>query len=183
MTYELPTTVEVCGASYAIRSDYRAILNICIALADAELTEQERAYAALLVFYPDLDEMPREHYEEALRQCFIFIDCGEETQNNAPSPRLVDWEKDFRYIVSPINRALGTEIRAAEYMHWWTFVSAYMEIGECLFSQIVSIRRKRAEHKPLDKSEREWYRRNRDIVDIAPKYTEAEKNLFKEWGV
>ena len=38
------------------------------------------------------------------------------------------------------NRVLGQEVRAAKYMHWWTFLAAYQEIGECTFAQIVRIR-------------------------------------------
>jgi len=179
--YELPTSVTVCDVEYEIRSDYRAVLDICTALSDPELSDQERALVTLQIFYPAFDEMPREHYEEAIRKCFWFISCGEENHGKS-GPRLVDWEKDFRFIVSPVNRVLGTEIRSLDYLHWWTFVSAYYEIGDCMFAQIVRIREKLAKGKPLDKADREWYRKNRDIVDLKPIYTDAEKETLKAWG-
>lgn len=181
MIYDLPTALEVCGVSYEIRSDYRAILDICIALNDPALMEQEKPIAALSIMYPAFmsGEMPPEHYKEALEQCFWFIDRGEK---HASGPRLVDWEKDFMYIIAPINKVVGQEVRAVEYMHWWTFIGAYMEIGECTFSQIVSIRDKKARNKQMDKWEKEWYRRNRDIVDFATAYTEEEKSVLSAWG-
>ena len=39
MSYLLPTTLTVGGIEYAIRSDYRAALDIFAALADPELDE------------------------------------------------------------------------------------------------------------------------------------------------
>ena len=40
MEYTLPKTVFVGGREYSIRSDYRAILDICEALTDPELLKQ-----------------------------------------------------------------------------------------------------------------------------------------------
>lgn len=72
---------------------------------------------------------------------FWFINGGEyEDQMEKKPPRLMDWEQDFQYIIAPVNHVIGREIRADAYLHWWTFLSAYMEIGECTFAQIVRIR-------------------------------------------
>ena len=47
-------------------------------------------------------------------------------------------------MVAPVNRVLrGTEIRQPEYFGTGGRFFLHMEIGECLFSQIVRIRRKR----------------------------------------
>lgn len=180
MTYELPMTVEVCGITYEIRSDYRAVLDICAALSDAELSGDEKAYTVLNIFYPGFPEMPQEHYEEAIKQCFWFLNCGDTEQSRA-APKLMDWEQDFKYIVAPVNRVLGAEVRALPYLHWWTFISAYNEIGDCTFAQVVRIRERLAKGKTLDKSDREWYRNNRHLVDLKTKYTDAEQQLLSQW--
>lgn len=183
MMYDLPKSLAVCGTEYDIRSDFREILDIIGILNDEELENQERAFVALLFFYPDFKEMPSEHYQEAVEQCFWFINGGKhEKTEEKPSLRLMDWEQDFQFIISPVNRVIGREIRADAYLHWWTFLSAYMEIGECTFAQIVHIRDAKSRGKPLDASDKEWYRRNRDIVDMKTKYTSAEEELFKKWG-
>ena len=39
--WELPTTVEVAGHSFAIRSDFRAVLDALAAMTDPDLTPQE----------------------------------------------------------------------------------------------------------------------------------------------
>jgi len=62
-----------------------------------------------------------------------------------------------------------------QYLHWWTFFSYYMEIGEGLFSQVVSIRSKKAQHKKLEKYEQEFYRENKKLVDIRKPLSEEEQ--------
>lgn len=183
MMYELPTSLMVCGVPYEIRSDYRAVLDICTALSDVDLNDEEKALVALTILYPGFEEMPVEHYKEAIEQCFWFINCGSEEDPTRKAPKLMDWEQDFQYIVAPVNRVIGTEIRAMEYLHWWSFISAYYEIGDCTFAMVVRIRSKQAKGKPLDKQEAEWYRQNRHMVDFKQKYSEQEKELFKAWGV
>ena len=51
--WELPTTVDVCGQTFAIRSDFRAVLDALAALADPELSQQEQYLACLEIMYPD----------------------------------------------------------------------------------------------------------------------------------
>lgn len=181
MNYELPTTVEVCGAVYPIRSDYRAILDICAALDDPELEDGDKAYVALSIFYPDFEEMPPEHYTEALRRCYWFIDCGEDPDQTVAQPKLMDWSQDFKYIIAPINRVMGKEVRSIEYLHWWTFISAYYEIGDCFFAQCVRIRDLKAHGKKLDKADAEFYKKNRKIIDIKTTYTERENEILAQW--
>lgn len=189
MNIGLPTALDVCGTEYEIRSDYRCILEICAAIEDPDLDKSGKAAVALKIFYPDFDEMPMEHYPEALKRCFWFINGGEE-DTGTKGPRLVSWDQDVRYIIAPVNRVLGQEIRAVPYdmetntggLHWWTFLSAYMEIGDCTFAQIVRIRSLKAKGKKLDKADQEWYRKNKHLVDFRQTITEAEEDVLKQWG-
>lgn len=54
-----------------------------------------------------------------------------------------------------------------------------MEIGESLFSQVVSLRKKRTQKKKLEKWEREFYRENKELCDLKKKYTKAEEEEQK----
>lgn len=179
MNYGLPTTVTIAGEEVPIRSDFRAMLDIMEAFNDPDLDDYDKTEVMLSIFYPEPERIA--DAQEAINQCLLFLDGGKE-QPKKKSPRLVDWERDFGHIIAPVNRVLGYEARAVEYLHWWTFLAAYMEIGgDCVFSQIVSIRDKKARGTKLEKHEREWYRRNRNLVDLPSRYTEAEKALEKEW--
>lgn len=185
MNYELPESLEIGGTEYAIRSGYRAALDVCAALTDPELSGQEKTLAALCIFYPRHEDIPPEHLHEAMDRLRWFIDCGAEESPERRSPRLVDWEQDFPIIAAPVNRVLGTEIRRKtgpedHGIHWWTFISAYQEIGDCTFAQVVRVRDRKARGKALDKQDREWYRRNRDLVDLKTQYTSAEQDILRD---
>lgn len=181
MNYTLPKSVEVGGKEWDIRWDYRPILDICTALSDPELSDQDRAFVALSIFYPDIKEMPQGNYSEAIDKCMWFVGGGEEEKKKS-GPKLVDWEQDFTLIVAPVNRILGRDVREDTPFHWFSWLSAYYEIGDCTFSQVVKIRNALATGKRLDKSDREWYRRNRDFVDFKRKYTETDQDLLKSWA-
>ena len=181
MTWDLPVAVDVQGTAYAIRTDYRCILDICAAIADPELDGQEKSEAALDIFYPDYSSIPPEHLQDAVERCLWFIGGGDKAGGHR-APKLVDWEQDYPLLIAPVNRVLGREIRELKYLHWWTFLGAYQEIGDCTFAQVVRIRDMRARGKRLDKSDREWYQRNRQLVDFKNRYTEADEMTIREWG-
>lgn len=182
MTFGLPTAVEIGGTEYQIRTDFRDILGIITALNDAELSNRERAYVALLIFYPDLESIPVSCYEEALKKCYWFINGGQEDDAGGRKPVLMSWEQDYPYIIAPVNRVLGHDARSDRYLHWWTFLAAYMEIGDCTFAQIVHVRSAQKKGKPLDKWDREWYRENRKLVDMKTNLSGDELEELKKWG-
>lgn len=184
MTVGLPRALTVNGTEYAIRWDCWTVLDVFAAMNDPELDDQERALAVMVILYPDFETIPPEDYREAINQAVWFINGGQ-TEERAPkrSPKLVDWEQDLPYIVAPINRIIGHEIRDDATLHWWTFLSAYYEIGDCLFAQIVRIRNKRARGKKLDKAEREWYRENRHLVDLKMRFTDKDNDIMAAWGI
>jgi len=72
-------------------------------------------------------------------------------------------------------------VRELEYLHWWTFISAYYEIGDCFFAQIVRIRNLKAKGKPLDKTDQQLYRENRELVDLKTNFTAAEDAVINAW--
>ena len=187
MEFSLPRTVTINGTEHEIRTDFRVILTIMEMLEDPDLTGNDKAEGLLQLFYMEPEAVYR-NAKEAVEACYSFIDMGE--QKSGKSPRVMDWEQDFRYIVAPVNRVLGCECREIPYdfekntggLHWWTFMAAYMEIGgDCVFSHIVSIRDKQARGKKLEKHEREWLNRNRSIVELRQKFSDAETDLARSW--
>lgn len=187
MIYDLPKTANVDGVELAIRYDYRVILTILEMLNDPDLPDETKADGLIELFYVEPTKAWK-NPKEAVEACYDFIDMGETPDKK--SPRVMDWQQDFRYIIAPVNRVLGYECREINYdydantggLHWWTFMAAYMEIGgDCMFSQIVSIRDKLARGKKLEKYEREWLSRNRRIVDFKQKFSQAESDLASSW--
>lgn len=169
--YSLPISVEIQQASFSIRNqgDYRMVLDCFSALNDPELTEQERLYACLLIFYEldsleDLNRIP--NIKEAVEKMFEFFNCGNENPGRQMNYKLIDWEKDSQMIISSVNRVAQKEVRAEKYIHWWTFMGYYMEIGECTLSYIVSIRHKIATNQKLEKYERKFKSENPEYFQI-----------------
>lgn len=163
-----------------IRWEYRDILTILAALSDPDLTQEEKTIAALAIFYEDPDSIPYTGLQEALERVSWFIDGGVVSPPHS-GPRLMDWEQDFPWIIAPVNRVLGRDVREDIPLHWWSFLSAYYEIGDCTFAQIVRIRDAKARGKKLDKIEREWARRNADLIRLRSKYAEQDEEILKSW--
>ena len=164
--WELPMALEVGGAEYAIRTDFRDVLHLLDVFADPAYEPDEKAAVCLRVMYPDWESIPQQLQQEAVDAAVGFIDGGVPADGKRRGPRLVDWQQDGPIIIPAVNRVLGQEVRAAEYIHWWTFLGAYMELGECLFSTVLGLRQKRAKGKKLEKYEQEFYRQNRALVDL-----------------
>ena len=78
----------------------------------------------------------------------------------------MDWEQDQRILFPAINAAAGYEVRSASYIHWWTFMGFFMEIKEGTFSQVVSLRQKRAKGKKLEKWEQDYKREHPELFNL-----------------
>ena len=174
MIGELPRALEVHGVFYAIRTDFRDVLTIISAFNDPELDNPEKLYICLVILFEDFDDIPEAGYEEAYKQAVWFIDGGAEPSEKR-SPRTMDWEQDERLLFPAVNRVAGCEVRALEYLHWWTFLGYFMEIQEGTFSHILSLRQRKAKGKKLTKEEQEFWRQNKDLCVLRPKITKEER--------
>lgn len=172
--WEFPTSLNVGGIDYEIRTDYRAVLDLFTALADPDLTDENEQITAYMqsrvileIMFPDCKNIPAEHIQEALDKVSEFIDMG--ISDDRKKPKTMDWEQDAPILIPAINKVLNCEIRAVQHMHWWTFLGAYMEIGESLFSNVIHIRQKKAKGKKLEKWEQDFYNENKSLIDFKQK--------------
>lgn len=176
MIGSLPTALEIGGKIYAIRSDYRVVLNIYAAFNDPELTNQEKCYVCIKCLYEDYSHIPREHMQEAVDKAYWFVGGGDiPHEDNQPDIKTIDWEQDERIIFPAVNKVAGYSVRSAAYLHLWEFLGMFNEIGEGLFSQVINIRLKKAKHKTLEKHEQEFYREHRKLIDIKRRRTPEEQ--------
>lgn len=178
--YYLPTSVEIDGVECKFNSDFRDILDIFRILNEPNLLEQERVVIALDLFYKD--ENYKINIVDAIKKMFEFI-TQNETEDNSSSTNekpLYDWDQDFNIIISPINRTLGYDVRSKEYVHWWTFMSAFMEIGECTFSTYVAIRNKLNKGKKLEKYEEKLLKEHGDSIRLKTKVDDTTQDLMNE---
>ena len=129
--YELPTSLNINGVAYTIRTDFRAIIDILIAMNDPDLDQQAKTFIMLQILYEEWQNIPFEDLTEACQKACEFIDCGQtDDAPNRPKPRLMDWEQDGDMIVPAVNKVAGKEIRAVPYMHWWEFQTLFIVLPE-----------------------------------------------------
>jgi len=145
---------------------------------DVELSDQEKAMTMIECLFEDFENIPPEDYQEAVNQAVWFLDGGNNQNENSKhqqAKKVMDWEQDEQIIFSAINKVAGCETRAMEYMHWWTFLGYFNEIGEGLLSTVINIRSKKNKGKKLEKYEEEFYRDNISLIDLKKKITADEQ--------
>lgn len=174
-SWELPTALEVGGRQLEIRSDYRDILDIIARLEDDSEPEFVCWRVAMALFYPEWKAIPPQDIDEALQRMTGFIACGRQDDPHKKPRKLLDWQQDAGTIVADINKVAGCEVRALPYLHWWTFISYFTAIGEGQLSTLVHIRDKVQRGKKLDDWEKDYYRENRDRVELRRRYTAEEQ--------
>lgn len=181
--WELPTSIFIEDHEYAIRTDFRVVLDVLAAMNDPDLflpdaTEDEKEMVKmdtmLQIMVIDYDHLPIEQQYVACVKLTEFIDCGSR-EDGKNKPSLMDWQQDAQIIIPAINRIQGCEIRSLKYLHWWSFLGAYMEIGECLFAQVLHIRQKKQKHQKLEKWEKDFYNENKDLIVLKKKISEEQK--------
>ena len=181
MTWDLPITVRIDGKDYAIRNgfDYRIALDTIAALTDDSMTAGARAFCALTIFYEDLGDADK---EQAMRELLKLLNLGEDQQQgDEAKPKLMDWQHDFLLIAPAVSRVLGYDVRDQHRTtHWFTFIGAYMEIGECAFATVVRIREKTRKGEKLEKWEHEFLRENQKLVKLPTKLTAEEEDLLRQ---
>lgn len=179
----LPTVLTVNETQYAIRTDYRNVLQVFEAFEDSDLTQEEKWIVAVYLMFEDFScaddalGAAEEGFDvsEAIQQIIWFISGGTLEKESTELP-VYSWKQDEQMIFSAVNKVAGKEIREIEYMHWWTFLGYFNEIEEGSFSFIVGIRQKLNKKKKLEKHEKEFLSRNKHLVRLEkPKTKEEQK--------
>ncbi len=173
--YSLPEVAEFGGRKYGLNTDFRNILKIFSQLERQELPDIIRWRIAGLLFYsPELQE---EDYEAGLLYLAEFLQPGETSASK--SRKMLDWQADASAIIAGVNAASGQEIRLLPKVHWWTFLSWFHAMPPGELSTRVSIREKLQKGKKLEPWEQEYYRQNKQAVDLKPAYTQQENEEIK----
>lgn len=178
LTDTFPDAVMIDGKEFSINTDFRTCLKAILAFEDEELAEVEKQIIMLSLLYPIIPD----NVNEAQIMAIKFLDGGEEEtdpENNkvSGSERLYSFSKDSKFIFAGIFQTHGIDLEKVESLHWWKFLTLFMDISDkCFFSYLVYIRGQLHKNK-LTKEEREWYVKNKNIVDLPITYLEDEKEI------
>lgn len=94
--WTLPETVHFADTDWRVYTDFRDVLEILRWLdgsADPALTDSERWYVALALFYRDFSLIPPVQYREACEAMATFVQAGR-PDGGPCAPRLMDWQQD-----------------------------------------------------------------------------------------
>ena len=178
-TKRLVKSVEIDGVECEIFTDFRDILEIFQIMNDPDLLDGEKFILSLDYFYKTDDY--KINQELAFKIMCEFLTMGNTEPYTKPNQKpLFDWEQDFNIIVAPVNKIIGEDVRGISYLHWWTFLSAFMEVGECTFSTFVRIRSKINKGIKLDKEEEKIFKENRNSITLKKKYDSTTQALMDE---
>lgn len=178
----LPEVLTVGGEDYSIRTDYRNILQVFEAFQDPELTQEEKWIVAIYLLFEDFSraddvlESAQDGFDlgEAMKKISWFISAGQPEKQVLEQPTY-NWAQDEQMIFSAVNKVARRETRELEYLHWWTFLGYFNEVGEGTFSFIVSIRNKLNKGKKLEKNEKEFLSHNKELVLMKKPLTKEEQ--------
>lgn len=178
----LPEVLTVGGEDYSIRTDYRNVLQVFEAFQDPELQPEEKWIVAIYLLFEDFTcaddvlEAAQNGFDlgEAMKQISWFISAGQPEKQVLEQPTY-NWTQDEQMIFSAVNKVAGRETRELEYLHWWTFLGYFNEVGEGTFSFIVGIRHKLNKGKKLEKHEKEFLSHNKELVLMKKPLTKEEQ--------
>lgn len=180
MIASLPESLTVCGKELPIDADFRNALTIFQALTDDNLSAQEKAYITLRRLYRV--RISRREAEEAIKQAYWFLDGGDMPKAAPEKVKVLDWEHDESIIMPALSKTIGVvDVRSLSYLHWWSFLGAFGEIGEGLFSQVIHLRKKLGKGEQLSKPEKEFLRKNRELVKLRTAEEQAAINETEEF--
>lgn len=134
--WTLPEAVHFADTDWRVHTDFRDVLEILRWLdgsADPALTDSERWYVALALFYRDFSLMPPAQYREACEAMATFVQAGR-PDGGPCAPRLMDWQQDAALIAAGTARAAGQDLRALPYLHWWSFLGWFDSIADGPFA-------------------------------------------------
>jgi len=178
----LSETLTVGGEEYPIRTDYRNVLQVFEAFQDPDLQPEEKWIVAIYLLFEDFscdDDVLQAaqngfDLEEAIKQISWFISAGQPEKQVLEQPTY-NWTQDEQMIFSAVNKVAGKETRELDYLHWWTFLGYFNEVGEGTFSFIVGIRNKLNKGKKLEKHEKEFLSHNKELVLMKKPLTKEEQ--------
>ena len=181
----LTETLTVGGREYPIRTDYRDVLQVLEAFSDEELEHIEKWIVAVYLLFEDFScaddvlEAVEDGFDlgEAVEQISWFLSVGKPEEKDRDAP-LYDWKQDEQMIFAAVNKVAGREVREADYMHWWT-LSGYVNgvDKDDFWTFVISIRDKLNKKKKLEKNEREFLNKNRELVILEKRKTREEQEL------
>ena len=174
----LPTIVNINNVEYEINSDFRTSILFELLMQDDNLSEEDKLYYALNLYYPVLPQ----NINEAIEKILWFYKCGKDNYDNSSSKikskvigQIYSFEHDDDYIYAAFMDQYGVDLQDIEYLHWWKFKAMFKSFKED--NEIVKIMGYRSMDlsKIKDKEEKAYYKKMQELYKLPISKDEKEK--------
>ena len=174
-----PESLNINGCDYPIDTDFKTCLLIMLAFEDNELTAAEKQMIMLDNLYQE--KILSDDIQEAIEKAVWFLDGGQasEEKDGSPSPRVFSFSKDDRLIYAAFRQTHGIDLHTVE-LHWWQFISLFMDLGsDSVFCSLVGLR-KRVKTGKASKEEHALAREMGSIFEVPETDTRTLEEKVKE---
>lgn len=179
----LPYTVQIGGVEYPINTDFRISILFELMMQDNSLSDEEKTYSALKLYYP---EIPHD-LNEAVDKLIWFYRCGkvkktigknedsEQEETDQQERMIYSFEHDDNYIYSAFLSEYGIDLQDIEDLHWWKFRAMFLSLTEnCEFKKIMGYRSVKITGN-MSREQREFYQKMQRIHALPIPDDEQEK--------
>lgn len=181
---KLPEVLEINGQEYPINSDFRPCLSTILAFEDEELVDVERQQILLSNLYPEIPADLLKAYEKAM----WFLNGGRESSGETTGLRFYSFEKDAGLIFAAFRQTHGIDLQQIEHLHWWEFMTLFMDLGQnTTFCELTGLR-KRVKTGKASKEEKAIAREMGDMFNLpdfddrTPEEKAAERAFLQAIG-
>lgn len=176
---KLPTSVLIHGVEYPIRSNFRTMIKFEELMQDPDVTDQDKVWLALRLFYPEIPD----DIEQAVEQLLWFYRCDKrdnlftkkaKKRKAKRAARIYDFELDDDYIYAAFMAQYHLDLHKVRYLHWWKFRAMFNSLSDDM--QISKIMEYRAvEIDKVPKEKRAFYKRMKMLYALPLSRNEEER--------
>lgn len=186
---ELPTKVSINGEEYEIRTDFRISLLFSLMTEDTEMSEAEKLYQTLHLYFKEegsIEQFTAEELLIAVEQILWFYRGGKIEQDTKSidggpqeqTERILSFEYDHFYIFSSFMQEYKINL-AREELHWWEFKALFEGLShETPIKRIMSYRAMKIDSK-MSKEEQTFYRKQKELYRL-PRLVSEEQLEYEE---
>lgn len=187
LTEFLPTSVDVAGDFYGIKTDFRDILRY-----DELIRSQNDGNTILkavgMLLGDDILQKPDINPEEVVDAIGWFVQRGDSGQKNTlPRATLglnnatpMDFETDAALIYTAFLQTYKIDLYDTPYLHWWKFNWMLEDISsECRLSKVIEYRTIDVKNKNLSKEQKKVYSALQRYFKVQEKRTEEDEAIVQ----
>lgn len=152
------------GSAYAIDTDFRIGIQLCLLQEDTELTKREKAVMMMKLLFTDAIPGNARDVEE----CVTFFLNGwfhDKESGEKANKRLMDFNVDQWRIYSAFLAQYRIDLDTVGYLHFWKFMGLLSSLEECSYTRVIGIRQRKFRPK-MDSEERKQLKKAKEVYEL-----------------